>query len=243
MLRGRILPFLFNPKSRKENVGTLAGEYRGKEREREKGRTISSSCRHNTGLAPRPLYALQRRTMAGKGVSWYSTTSLEAVMYPGSVLYLPLPRCDSWTKATEKEALLPPVLSFAASLIIFPSLAAIATYVSTAIYSLRINIILQRWIYNPSISSLYIYIYIKHSQVKSWMVSSSKLDSFFFEERDSNRLNSKEITISSMYIYIYIKLTLVERRRRRIAWMAVASTFPTPKGVSKDVVHAVGSQV
>lgn len=25
--------------------------------------------------------------------------------------------------------------------------------------------------------------------------------------------------------------------------MAVASTFPTPKGVSKDVVHAVGSQV
>lgn len=35
------------------------------------------------------------------------------------------------------------------------------------------------------------------------MVSSSKLDSFFFEERDSNRLNSKEITISSMYIYIY----------------------------------------
>lgn len=83
MLRGRILPFLFNPKSRKENVGRLGGGEnieRKREKERgggrgsegcqsEKGRTISSSCRHNTGLAPRPLYALQRRTMAGKGVS------------------------------------------------------------------------------------------------------------------------------------------------------------------------------
>lgn len=76
-------------------------------REGESQGTISLSCRHNTGLAPRPLYALQRSTMAGKGVSWYSTTSREAVIYPGTVLYLPLlgvVRCDSWTKATEEEA-------------------------------------------------------------------------------------------------------------------------------------------
>lgn len=76
-------------------------------REGESQGTISLSCRHNTGLAPRPLYALQRSTMAGKGVSWYSTTSREAVIYPGTMLYLPLlgvVRCDSWTKATEEEA-------------------------------------------------------------------------------------------------------------------------------------------
>lgn len=164
-------------------------------------------------------------------------------MYPGTVLYLPLLWCDSWTKATVEEATgwgreevhsvspASPIFPRLA-LIIFTSLAAITTYVPSPIYLFRyINIPLE-WFSTIFLISRRIpkvfrsIIKITRGQRS---ILSSIIPGKIFDNNLSNLFDTnEEITISSIYIYVHKTHT-----GRRIVWMAV-SAFPTPKGVSKD---------
>lgn len=83
MLRGRILPFLFNPKSRKENVGRLGGGVnieRKREKERGGGRG-SEGCQSEKGELFRRAVDTIRDSLHGHCTPFRGAQWLEKV-YP-----------------------------------------------------------------------------------------------------------------------------------------------------------------